>query len=72
MEIPKIIGKEVAGGTMLGCHLRASGVTVCDSAGTCSNLSYFLIKLDMMLNPRYFVPGHKVNTGNCILVILET
>lgn len=43
---------------------------ICDSAGTSSNLSYFLIKLNEMLNPRHFVPGHQVKTGNCILVVV--
>lgn len=55
---------------MLRCHLRASGVRVRDSAGTSSNLSYFLIKLHVMLSLRCFVLGHQVKTGNCILVVV--
>lgn len=60
------------GSLVLGCHLRASGVRVGDSAGTCSNLSYFLIKAKCDTKSQAFVPRQQVKTGNCILaVVLE-
>lgn len=41
---------------MLSRHLKVSGARVHDPTKTCSNLSYFLIRLDLTLNLRLFVP----------------
>lgn len=57
------------GSVVLSCHLKVSRARVNDSTGT-SNRCYFLIMLDLMLNPRHFVSGFQVKSGTCILLVV--
>lgn len=45
------------GSLVLSHHLKVSRARVHDPTGTCSNISYFLIRLDLTLILRHFVPA---------------